>query len=111
MQAMVLLNSVGLSRLNAPLGTVFQALATADTFIKNNISFVCEIPRTNRVALPEDWIDTKIEILDFCVLDFKDNPRKFSGVAGIDVREIGLLCKDCVNLFLLFVIRDENRLC
>ena len=50
MQTMLLLDLIGRSRLNAPLGTMIGTAATADTGICDLVALFCDSPAADGIA-------------------------------------------------------------
>ena len=59
------------------------------------------------VLSPEDGADAEVKILHFPVRHPEDD-ADFPGVAGVDVREVGLFRENLVNPFLLFRFGDGD---
>ncbi len=108
-QAVGGLDAVRRAGLYALLGAVGQAGAAANTIFRNSISSVDISPCISKdIILSENGLHAQVEILDAPGLYLKHNAN-FPGIAGVDVGEVRLLCKNSIYpLFLLPLRRGDS---
>lgn len=96
MQAMLLMNEAGLSRIDCPLRAGGCTFSAADTGICNEKALCPYYTTPNPVCLTENRIDAKAEILNFHIRHRKhdaDTPC----ITGINIGKVGLLLENKVN--------------
>src|SRR5699024_351988 len=106
-QAVLRLDRIGLARRDAALRAVGRAAPAADAGIGDAVTLRRGLPAVDRVGLAEDRPHAEVEILDRRLPDHKDD-ADIAGVAGVDVRKIGLLREDRLNPARLFLLRDGH---
>ena len=104
---MFLLDKIRLSLRNALLRTTLLTFPAPDTAICDDISFFGNRSRSERITFPEDRLYAKIKVFDLGVFYLENDPD-LSGITRINIGEIGLLCKDRVDL--IFLLRSGGRL-
>jgi len=70
---MLLYNLIWFAGYDTSLWTVFHAVATADTVLRDIIAFCGYIRISYDITFTKNRIDAKIEIFNFCIFDTEHN--------------------------------------
>ena len=107
MEAVFLLDHIGLPRLDAALGAGVQAQAAGKAVLCDLIPLGVDGAAPKGIGGPEDGADPQVEVLDLPSPDGKDQ-ADLPGVPGVDVGQIGLLGKDAVDPRGLLLFRQGD---
>lgn len=101
-QAMFLHDLIGLAGFDTVLGTVFRARSAADTLVGYLVTFLLYPAVSDNIVLPEDRMNSQIEIFNFHITNRKNNPD-LSCIIWVYIGKVRLLLKN--HIYPFFLIR------